>query len=344
MASSKNKFNERIRPALKIPYAKDTQIHNLYDFLQMSKEKTKSAFGHLLKSMRRKSLTNKVKTKRNKISCTSVGRPIRVIKHVSGKTKISSYGTIKNAISLGKYDQDQRLLKISKHDFMGELRSEKESMTLILAIDVSNSTLSSIMLFCDILDSLTKYFKKNNDRIGLIAIKDNKAQILNYPSHNFRVVLRSMRSLKVSGETPLYDGLKTALEMAKTEKRIKPGSKSLVILLSDCFPEPLTHKFQNVFDEPAYQNVVRQACKFKKEKIQLLVIKPRYNQIENQKLKETLGDKLAKEIVRRSGGTCINIEAYLGDSGININLMETTDRCNDRDFIIHSISETLFRN
>ncbi|OFZ47538.1 MAG: hypothetical protein A2381_10130 [Bdellovibrionales bacterium RIFOXYB1_FULL_37_110] len=335
---------QQFKQSLNIPYAEDKQMHNLYDFLQMSKEKTKSAFNYLLKQMRRKSLSNKFNSKRNKITCTSIGRPVKIIKHVVGKTRIASYGTIKNAITLGKYDFNQKVLKISKHEFMGELRSEKESMTLILAIDVSNSTLTSIMLFCDVLDSLTKYFRKNNDRIGLIAIKDNKAQVLNYPSHNFKVVLRGMRSLKVSGTTPLYDGLKVALEMAKTEKRIKPGSKSLVILLSDCFPEPLTHKFKDVFDEPAYQNVVRQAGKFKKDKIQLLIIKPRYNVIQNQKRLETSGDKLAMEMIRKSGGKCIDIEANLGDSGIRINFTEAKDRNDDRNLIITSISEELFRN
>ena len=322
----------------------DKQVHNLFDFLQMSKEKTKSTFNHLLKRMRHKSLSNKFNTKRNKITTTSIGRPIKVIKHVVGKTRISSFGTIKNAIECGKYDFGQRVLKIAKHELMGELRSEKESMTLILAIDVSNSTFTSIMLFCDILDSLTKYFKKNNDRIGLIAIKDNKAQVLNYPSHNFKVVLRGMRSLKVAGSTPLYDGLKVALEMAKTEKRIKSGSKSLVILLSDCFPEPLTHKFKDIFDEPAYQDTLKQASKFKKEKIQLLVIKPKYSLIKAGKPVITSADKLAVEIVKRSGGKCIDIETNLADSGIRFNLFEAQERYSNRDMIIQGINESLFKN
>ncbi|OFZ47536.1 MAG: hypothetical protein A2381_10120 [Bdellovibrionales bacterium RIFOXYB1_FULL_37_110] len=49
-------------------------------------------------------------------------------------------------------------------------------------------------------------------------------------------------------------------------------------------------------------------------------------------------------IVFKCGGKCIDIETNFGDSGIKINLMETTDRHRDRDLIIQSISETLFRN
>jgi Mg-chelatase subunit ChlD len=156
-----------------------------------------------------------------------------------------------------------------------------------------------------IINSLTGYFRLHKDRIGLISLAGSQAQILNHPTHNYRVVTKSLLALAVHGHTPLADGMQKALAMIRLQKHRTPGSSSLVIALSDCYPEPLTHLVADPFDEPAYREAVRAAQLFRKGKVPLLVINPTFAHTDEKDYFP--GERLSVAIERASGGRLIRL-------------------------------------
>lgn len=188
-------------------------------------------------------------------------------------------------------------------DLMGWHRTEYESLTLILLVDVSKSTWLFIEVFKEILGSLTGYFHKHNDRVGLISLQGLQAKIYNHPTHNFRVVARGLSRLKFHGETPIADGLLKSLNMARLERNKNPGSKSIVILLSDCYPEPLTRGCEHVFEDPAYRNSLNAAGTYRKAGLMLLVINPAFE----SEVATRPGELLADKLVKAAGGKLIKL-------------------------------------
>jgi Mg-chelatase subunit ChlD len=181
--------------------------------------------------------------------------------------RLAALYTILNAVSNGHYELNERRLRIESNDLVGWQRLEYESLVLVLLVDVSKSTWPFIKVFKEVLASLTDYFSRHNDRIGLISLQGLQARTYSHPTHNFRVVARGLTRLQFHGETPLADGLTKSLSMARIEKSKNPGSRSLVILLSDCYPEPITCQFENKLDEPAYRNSINAAAPYRKAKV-----------------------------------------------------------------------------
>jgi len=241
--------------------------------------------------------------RRGAVASLTTGRNARNVKYTKGKSKLAFLKTVLNSVSNGNYNLKLRKLNITDEDMLGWTRLEYESLTLILLIDVSRSTWPFIKVFKEILKSLTGYFNKHNDRVGLISLQGSQAKIFSHPTHNFRVDARGLGRLKFHGETPIADGLYKSLNMARLEKSKNPASRSIVILLSDCYPEPITPGCTDIFDDPAYRNSVNAAVQYKKGNIMLLVINPAFESQEGK----LPGEILSKNIVSASGGELIKL-------------------------------------
>ena len=150
---------------------------------------------------------------------------------------------------------------------------------------------------------MTGYFNRHNDRVGLIALQGEQARIYCHPTHNFRVVSRGLGKLHFHGLTPLADGLFKSLSMARLERAKSPGSKSIVVLLSDCYPEPLTPGYEDKFDDPAYRNCISNARAYKREKVMLLLINPTFSSAEAR----FPGERLSIKIAEAAGGKLIKL-------------------------------------
>jgi len=241
--------------------------------------------------------------RRGAVSTLTTGRNTRTVQYAEGKSKLAPLKTIINSITNGHYNLKTNKFNITNSDMLGWTLQEYESLTLILLVDVSKSTWPFIKTFKEILRSLTGYFSKHNDRVGLISLQGLQAKTYSHPTHNFRVVARGLTRLKFHGETPIADGLYKSLNMARLERSKNPGSKSIVILLSDCYPEPITPGCINIIDDPAYRNSITAAAQYKKAKTLLLIINPAVDSVEAK----LPGEMLAKSMAEASGGRLINL-------------------------------------
>jgi len=291
----------------------------------------------LIKKFRRRiGISSRRTRRRNSTFSSFCGRNIRFINYRKDENILAPIATIKNVIFKRGLDFSKNRLKINSSDFKGWQRLEFESITLILLIDVSSSTFLYIDIFSKILQSLVSYFNKNKDRIGLISLQGKQARILNHPTHNYKVILKSLKKLEIHGQTPLADGLIKSLSMAKIERYKKQGSKSLVILLSDCYPEPITGKYGNIFNEPAYIDTMNAASLFKKKKVSLILVKP--TDLGSEK-KAKPGEKLAQIICERSGGKILRLKTVkqFSEKGVTISMARI-----DFQNVVKSIEESFF--
>jgi Mg-chelatase subunit ChlD len=266
----------------------------------------KKAFYRFLHRLSRlKTRTIRGSKKRKSIISDRSGRNIKIVRFKAGENILAPLQTVFNSLSNGKYSLEKKSFSISPADFVGWEKLERQSLTLVLLVDVSRSTFPFIKIFAEILDSLTGYFKLHQDRIGLISLQGMQARILNHPTHNYRVVTKSLMSLKVQGDSPLADGLLKALAMVRLERFRKPGSANLVIMLSDGYPEPLTARCPDIFDEPAYRETIRASSLYRRQAVSLLMINPSF---QHQDPAEYLpGERLSAIIARESRGRLIKL-------------------------------------
>ena len=240
-----------------------------------------------------------------------LGRGIRVVRYRKDENLIAPFYTRLRALYHGSYNLTKRSFSIKDADFAGWQRLEHENLTMVMVVDVSNSTYPYIRVFADILKSLTEYFRMTkHDRIGLISLQGTQAKIMNHPTCNYQIVTGNLLKLKVHGETPLADGLLKARAMVRLEQYRKPGSKNLVLLLSDCYPEPLTGMYEDLLDEPAYRDAIRAAGFFRKDRISLLVINPTFGTSDDKR--SSPGERLARRIVREGSGKLITLHRVRG--------------------------------
>jgi magnesium chelatase subunit D len=191
-------------------------------------------------------------------------------------------------------------IKLKPSDLQIWLRQGRCSVTLILIADASFSTYHFLPAVSKSLSIVYRDAYRNRDRLGVIAFQRNSAQIINHPTNNLRVILGNLTRLTPSGFSPLADGLKKALEVFKQEKRRSPNFIPFAVLISDCFPEPLTHKYADLLEEPAYLETLKVSKDFRREKIPIVVINPAHGKSKSGELFG--GSKLGMRIAHISNG------------------------------------------
>ncbi|MBN1550832.1 VWA domain-containing protein, partial [bacterium] len=286
--------------------SKESISESLFESTQELFQSTRSKLIGLFKRWRKyQRPVYRQSRRRHIISTRSTGRNVRIVSYEAGRNILAPFATLLKSVFDGHYSIKTSKFHIADHDMKGWERCEKECLTLIFAVDISRSTYPFKSILAEILKSLRDYFNKNSDRIGLISIKGNQAKVLNHPTRNHRTIVKNLADMKIEGKTPLSDGLRKSLDMAILEKSRNPGSRSIVILFSDCYPEPLTHEYDDVMDEPSYKAAVKTASLFRDRKVKLVIVNPGYNP---QKTTDfTPGERLAQKMTQVSDGKLIGL-------------------------------------
>jgi magnesium chelatase subunit D len=191
-------------------------------------------------------------------------------------------------------------IKLNPSDLRIWVRQGRSPVTLVLIVDASFSTHHFLPAVSRALSVVYRDAYRNRDRLGVIAFQKRTAQIMNHPTNNLRVALGNLARLTPSGYTPLANGLRKALQMFKQEKRRSPDFIPFAILISDCFPEPLTHKYADLLQEPAYLDAIKVSEDFTREKIPIVVINPTHAEEKDGQLKS--GTRLGMRIAQISKG------------------------------------------
>jgi len=124
-------------------------------------------------------------------------------------------------------------LKICMEDIREKLRLCRAPATIVFVVDLSGSMLLNIEAVREALLGLHSDAYRCRDRVGIVALKDLGAVVVQHPITNLRVVAKKLLDLKVSGYTPLAAGMLKAWEVLKEEKRRNPHVVPIMVLITD---------------------------------------------------------------------------------------------------------------
>jgi Mg-chelatase subunit ChlI/Mg-chelatase subunit ChlD len=126
-----------------------------------------------------------------------------------------------------------KALQIDLHDIREKLRLYKAPMTIIFVIDLSGSMLMNVEALKTAILNSHKEAYHSRDRVGIVAVKDTGAVVVQHPVTNLRVVAGKLSGLKVSGFTPLASGMLKAREVLKEAKRRDKATIPVMIIMTD---------------------------------------------------------------------------------------------------------------
>jgi magnesium chelatase subunit D len=124
-------------------------------------------------------------------------------------------------------------LKIELQDVREKLRLNRAPVTMVFVVDLSGSMLLNVEAVKEALLKLHGDAYRFRDRVGIVALKDTGAVIVQHPITNLRVVAKKLSDLRVSGFTPLATGMLKAWEVLKEAKRRDPSTIPIMVIVTD---------------------------------------------------------------------------------------------------------------
>lgn len=225
------------------------------------------------------------------------GRSIRVSENPAIGTPLAPVPTITTAIKHGHYSLKTHCFSVRRSDFRYPVYSRDVAYNIMLVLDVSSSIQWVLPHVEKIVSLLSANASQSRDKLGLITFKDDIAQVLHYPTMNIKQVIGTINTFEASGLTPLGDGLTLARQVLSKERFCIAGMKNMIMLISDCFPEPIEGGHENLLDEPCYQSVIRAAREIDDQHIRFLVLNPAPPAKEGS---NSWGRRLAEEVTHSS--------------------------------------------
>ena len=143
--------------------------------------------------------------------------------------------TIREAARKQKLRQKplETALRITFADVREKLRSYKAPLTMVFVVDLSGSMLFNLEAVREALLRLHGDAYRCRDRVGIVALRDLSAVVVQHPITNLRVVANKLVSMRVSGFTPLAAGMYKAWEVLKEARRRDPSTVPVMVIITD---------------------------------------------------------------------------------------------------------------
>jgi magnesium chelatase subunit D len=143
--------------------------------------------------------------------------------------------TIREAARKQKLRQKplETALRITFADVREKLRSYKAPLTMVFVVDLSGSMLFNLEAVREALLRLHGDAYRCRDRVGIVALRDLSAVVVQHPITNLRVVANKLVNMRVSGFTPLAAGMYKAWEVLKEARRRDPSTVPVMVIITD---------------------------------------------------------------------------------------------------------------
>jgi len=146
----------------------------------------------------------------------------------------------------GRAKPVETALQICIEDVREKLRLYKAPVTMVFVIDLSGSMLLSVDAVKKALLRLHGNAYRYRDRVGVVALKDTGAIVVQHPITNLQVVANKLLKLKISGYTPLAAGMLKAREVLKEAKRRDVSTIPVMAIITDGSANvPLTRSLED---------------------------------------------------------------------------------------------------
>lgn len=262
------------------------------------------------------------------------GRRVRIVP-AADPARIDPLPTVKAALLGGMkpplFPLDCRYWKRWKH-------SSTAKVTAMLVVDASRSSSGYLLGLSRMLEHVFASVFDPSSRVGLVVIENGAAQLRFSPTRNRLRVFGRMRELSPGGYTPLSEALRIAgRELGRTG-----ASRGFLLLISDCYPEPLPPLCRSPWESDLYSEVRREAEMLGRLSIPVLIIDPSAGVVgENNP-----GRRLGRFISRASGGVFASVpaEEMLKSGFYTSEDMDRASLSQNRDADVHLRTEKLFRH
>ncbi|MDD3050936.1 MAG: VWA domain-containing protein [Candidatus Cloacimonetes bacterium] len=200
------------------------------------------------------------------------GRIVRYSNKVNGR--IAILPTIINSALKMAEKTTSKTLTINTIDYLYPEYEYKQSYNIMLIADISSSVSDSIPFVKKFVEMITYNSSRMRDKLGLITFQDNLPRLAHHPTLNVKQVIGTLENTSVKGLSPLAEGIKLALSVFKRTQYQKKNQKNMILLISDCYPEPLEKNIRNIMEQPAYLESVLLARKIRENNISLMILNP----------------------------------------------------------------------
>lgn len=174
---------------------------------------------------------------------------------------------------------------IKNYDFRYKRREAHVGATIVFVVDASGSMGAAKRMKETkeaILSMLMDSYQKR-DKIGLIAFRHKKAEILLGITSSVDLAQKKMQELPTGGRTPLADGLYSAWQLLHARKRKDPEMLPLIVLVTD------GRANSGLWSEDPIEDAIKAAQLIANEKIPSIVV-----DTENDFLSFHLAEKIAE--------------------------------------------------
>jgi magnesium chelatase subunit D len=205
-------------------------------------------------------------------------------------------------------------LRILVEDLREKLRYHKAALTMIFVVDLSGSMLFNLGAVKEALLGLHGDAHRYRDRVGIVALKDLGAVVVQHPVTNLRVVANKLSGLRVSGYTPLATGMLKAWEVLREAERRDPSTVPVMVIVTDGSANvPLKKSLETgesrrieearivvrEYEDLAVRDVLSVSRMIKREKIHTIVV----NTNPHAYGRETYGLEVTQLIASKTNGT-----------------------------------------
>ncbi|MDI6730432.1 MAG: putative cobaltochelatase [Candidatus Altarchaeum sp.] len=126
-------------------------------------------------------------------------------------------------------------IKIEKDDLREKVREKKKASVIVFVVDSSGSmaTKKRMEAAKGAVMALLEDAYQKRDKVGFVAFRGNKAEILLKPTPSVELATRYLKELPTGGRTPLPDGMYKGFELLKREINKDKNTIPVMILISD---------------------------------------------------------------------------------------------------------------
>jgi magnesium chelatase subunit D len=143
--------------------------------------------------------------------------------------------TLRAAAPYQRSRSGKQAVIICPEDYRSRVREKHIGANIIFLVDASGSmgaqarmkTVKGVIL------SLLKEAYQKRDRVGLIAFRRDKAEVLLPVTRSVDLAEKLLRDLPTGGKTPLAEGLESTLQMLYGLDRRDKGQQTVVVLITD---------------------------------------------------------------------------------------------------------------
>ncbi|MDI6781987.1 MAG: VWA domain-containing protein [bacterium] len=164
------------------------------------------------------------------------GRYIRSTIPIGKPTDLALDATLRAAAPYQVHrDKDGVAINIRPEDIREKVRKKKMGNTILFVVDASGSMGANQRMAATkgaILSLLIDAYQKR-DKVGLVAFKNNRAELLLPPTSSVEMAKIRLQELPTGGKTPLSAGLSKGYEVLMQERTRDANSYPLLVLLTD---------------------------------------------------------------------------------------------------------------